>query len=146
MLYIIYFFYNSFRRFVTSGAFFKNFKIINTAFIARMSMSTRIKYTFFSVIIPIHEAFLNEKNINNISGSAVDKTAPKRRTKKQIKALILEVLSNESVSTNELYKRLGYSGNASKTFRDCIDELIAEERIHYASESLKDSNNVLIKN
>ena len=100
--------------------------------------------SFFSVIIPIHEAFLNE--MNNNSGSVVEKIAPKRRTKEQIKALILEVLSNKSVSTKELYKILGYSGNASKTFRDCIDELIAEERIHYASESLKDSNNVLIKN
>ena len=102
--------------------------------------------SFFSVIIPIHEAFLSGKNINYTSESGSDKTSPKRRSKEQIKALILEALSAESVSTNELYKRLGYSGNASKTFRDCIDELIAEERIHYASESLKDSNNVLIKN
>jgi len=101
--------------------------------------------SFFSVIIPIHEAFLNEKNINNISGSAVDKTAPKRRTKEQIKSLILEVLSVESVSTNELYKRLGYSGNASKTFRSCVDELIAEGKVRYATESLRNSSNVLIK-
>lgn len=102
--------------------------------------------SFFSVIIPIHEAFLNEKNINNISGSAVDKMAPKRRTKEQIKTLILDALFAESISTNELYKKLGYSGNASKTFRSCIEELIAEGKIRYASESLRDSNNVLIKN
>ena len=101
--------------------------------------------TFFSVIIPIHEAFLNEKNINNVSGSAVDKTSPKRRTKEQIKVLILDALSVESVSTNELYKKLGYYGNASKTFRSCVEELIDEGKIRYAAENKQDSNNVLIK-
>jgi len=89
-----------------------------------------------------YQAFLNENSINDVNSL----TVPKRRTKAQIKSLIMDALSIDSISTNELYKRLGYSGNASKTFRDCIDELIAEERIHYASESLKDSNNVLIKN
>ncbi len=101
--------------------------------------------SFFSVIIPIHEAFLNEKNINNISVSTVDKTVPKRRTKEQIKKLILDALSVESVSTNELYKRLGYSGNASKTFRSCVEELIDEGKIRYAAESKQDSNNVLVR-
>ena len=70
---------------------------------------------------------------------------PKRRSKEQIKALILERLSKENVSTNELYKRLGYSGNASKTFRDCVEELIVEGEIRYASENKQDSNNVLVR-
>ncbi|SEQ01211.1 hypothetical protein SAMN02910289_01086 [Lachnospiraceae bacterium RM5] len=69
----------------------------------------------------------------------------KRRTKDQIKELILETLERESLSTNELYKRLGYSGNASKTFRNSIEELIVEEKIHYSLENAQDSNNVLIK-
>lgn len=34
--------------------------------------------------------------------------------KEQIKTLILDELTSESISANELYKRLGYSGNASK--------------------------------
>ena len=89
---------------------------------------------------------MNEKNINNISGSTVDKTVPKRRTKEQIKTLILDALSVESVSTNELYKKLGYSGNASKTFRNCIEKLIAEGKIKYGAENKQDSNNVLVKN
>lgn len=70
--------------------------------------------------------------------------APKRRTKEQIKSLILEVLSAESLSTKELYKKLGYSGNASKTFRSCVEELIDEGKIRYAAENKQDSNNVLI--
>ena len=50
------------------------------------------------------------------------------------------------MSANELYKRLGYSGNASKTFRSSIGELISEGKIHYAAQSKQDANNVLIKN
>ena len=100
--------------------------------------------SFFSVIIPIHEAFLHEKNINNVSETSVDKVSSKRRSKEQIKALILEVLSTESISTNELYKKLGYSGNASNTFRNCIDELIADGKIRYSAESKQDSKNVLV--
>lgn len=29
----------------------------------------------------------------------------------------------------ELYKNLGYSGNPSKTFKECIDDLITREKI-----------------
>ena len=106
---------------------------------------------------PIHEeqTYERPKNnptdidaffIHNISGSSVDKTVPKRRTKEQIKVLILDALSVESVSTNELYKKLGYSGNAPKSFRSCIEELIAEGKIRYSLNNKQDSSNVLIKN
>ena len=82
---------------------------------------------------------------NKIESSGVIVTS-KRRTKKQIKECVLEVLNSESISANEIYKRLGYSGNASKTFRKSIEELIAEGKIHYASDNMKDANNVLVKN
>ena len=101
--------------------------------------------TFFSVIIPIHEAFIEHKFIANNNNFSF-KSSSKRRSKTEIKASILNVLSTVNVSANELYKQLGYSGNASKTFRKSIDELIAEGRIHYASANIKDANNVLIKN
>ena len=58
---------------------------------------------------------------------------------------IEKLLAGENISANELYKRLGYSGNASKTFRSSIVELIAEGKIHYASDNMQDANNVLIK-
>lgn len=35
--------------------------------------------------------------------------------------------------------------NASKTFRSSIEELIAEVKIHYASDNMQDANNVLVK-
>ncbi len=69
----------------------------------------------------------------------------KRRGKSQIKDEILEILEVESISANELYKRMGYSGNASKTFRSCIEELIDAGKIKYGSDSLQDANNTLIK-
>ncbi len=101
--------------------------------------------SFFSVIIPIHEAFLLKETIND--EVKVDNVEEKtqRRTKEQIKTLILDELAEESISANELYKRLGYSGNASKTFRGCIEELIMQGKIHYAFNNKKDAKNVLIK-
>ena len=98
--------------------------------------------SFFSVIIPIHEAFSNRNNVTDVTPNAYES---KRRTKEQIKTIVLEVLDNESISMNELYKRLGYSGNASKTFRNCIEELISDGKIYYAADCKQDSNNVLIK-
>lgn len=102
--------------------------------------------SFFSVIIPIHEAFRGNSIVSNEVKNNVIAVTMKRRTKKQIKKCILELLDRESISANELYKRLGYSGNASKTFRNSIEELIMEGKIRYASDSMRDANNVLIKN
>lgn len=95
--------------------------------------------TFFSVIIPIHEAFINNDYLN----SKLENIKKKRRSKDEIKELILETLDKESYSVNELYRSLGYSGNASKTFREIIEELIDENIIYNSSTCVRDSNNVL---
>ena len=95
--------------------------------------------TFFSVIIPIHEAFINNDYLN----SKLENIKKKRRSKDEIKELILETLDKESYSANELYRSLGYSGNASKTFREIIEELIDENIIYNSSTCVRDSNNVL---
>lgn len=100
--------------------------------------------SFFSVIIPIHEAFMG-KVLSGNDEAGKDTNTSKRRTKKQIRECILVLLDNESISANELYKRMGYSGNASKTFRNCVEELITEGQIHYASDNMQDANNVLVK-
>ena len=101
--------------------------------------------SFFSVIIPIHEAFEKNEIVNNKPEDNITTIKSKRRTKEQIIELILEELGRESISTNELYKRLGYSGSTSKTFRNCIEELIVEGKVHYASDNMQDANNVLVK-
>lgn len=100
--------------------------------------------SFFSVIIPIHDAFKYNRNAAYETGNHDLTVKQKRQTKEQIKKNILVVLDSESVSANELYKRLGYSGNASKTFRNCIEELIREGKIHYTSYNRNDANNVLV--
>ena len=100
--------------------------------------------SFFSVIIPIHEAF-ERKDVDVELETKDTSLESKRRTKDQIKALILTELDKESISAGELYKRLGYSGRTSKTFRNCIEELIVEGKVHYASDNMQDANNVLIK-
>lgn len=99
--------------------------------------------SFFSVVMPIHEVF-TKNNISKDNNEFIDK--PKKRNKKQIKDLILDELIISNYSANELYKKLGYSGNTSKTFRECVDELILEGKIHYALDKKQDANNVLIRN
>lgn len=101
--------------------------------------------SFFSVIIPIHEAF-ERKDVDVELETNDTSLETKRRTKEQIKTLILTELEKENISAGELYKRLGYSGRTSKTFRNCIEELIMEGKVHYASDNIQDANNVLIKN
>ena len=93
--------------------------------------------TYFTVVVPIHEAFKIDKNEK--------KTIKKRRTKKEIKKLILKQLSNQDFSANSLYKEMGYSGRTSKTFRKCIEELIEEGEIAYLDDRKSASTNVLTK-
>lgn len=99
--------------------------------------------SFFSVIIPIHSEFLTLSQTKNLNNSPVKQTV--KRSQEQIKELILEELSVMSMSSGELYKKLGYSGNPSKTFKKCINDLITESKIYYSSDNIQDSNNKLIK-
>lgn len=96
--------------------------------------------TFFSVIVPIHESFLTPLQ------KEVIKPIKSRRTKSEIKQLILTYLDDSNYSATSLYQKMGYSGNISKTFRQCVDELITESRISYIESSLNSSNNLLTKN
>lgn len=100
--------------------------------------------SFFSVIIPIHNAFVSSNPINAVDENTNKRN--KRRSKSQIKELILEKLSDGNFSASDLYKQLGYSGNISKTFRNCLEELIQEDKIGYLLDNKNDSNNVLVKN
>lgn len=93
--------------------------------------------SFFSVIVPIHNNFLPEKP---------DEPVRKRRTKDEIKTLIIETLDHGDYSAGTLYRILGYSGNMSKTFRSCIDDLLQDSTIRYVEDKLHASNNVLTKN
>ena len=100
--------------------------------------------SFFSVIIPIHKAFQKD-GLKNEKEEIKIPAKSGRKSKIQIKECILKELDHVNISANALYKRLGYSGNASKTFRICINELIEENKIHYASDNMQNANNVLIK-
>lgn len=96
--------------------------------------------SFFSVIVPIHDAFLslqqnNQKQVSN----------KKRRTKSEIKKIIMEFLDNGNYSATSLYKMSGYSGNMSKTFSSCIEELILDSKIKYIEENLNSPYNLLTK-
>ena len=55
------------------------------------------------------------------------------------------MLANEDLSATTLYKNLGYLGNTSKTFRQCIEELINESKIKYIDKSKNTSNNLITR-
>ena len=69
--------------------------------------------SFFSVIVPIHKAF-KEKKLN---AEEVKAKTSKRRSRQEIKDLILTELEKESLSATALYARLGYSDNFSKPLK-----------------------------
>lgn len=94
--------------------------------------------TFFSVIMQIHESFKQNGNMNIQEKKG-------RRTKNEIKVLILEVLEEKDLSATSIYRKLGYSGNLSKTFRKCIEELVLDSKIKYLEENINASNNLLTK-
>lgn len=95
--------------------------------------------TFFSVIIPIHEAFKTNK-VKATSSSNI-----KRKSKEEIKDEILDLLSGSNFSAASLYHKLNYSGNPSKTFRDCINDLISKGQVKYVEENKNSSTNLLTK-
>ena len=61
----------------------------------------------------------------------------------EIKKLIIQMLDEEELSATELYRSLGYSGNISKTFSECIEDLIELDKIEYTSENRNASDNKL---
>ncbi len=80
---------------------------------------------FFSVILPINEAFKEKRSNDN--NKKINKI---RKNKDEIEKAILETLNNNDLSAKKLYEKLGYSGNVSKTFRECINDLIKKKKIN----------------
>ena len=95
--------------------------------------------SFFSVILPIHDMFIEKVNVEK------SRTRKIRRTKEEIKKLILEILEENDLSASEIYKRMGYTGGISKTFRICINELIDESKICYHNKNKNAPNNLITK-
>jgi ATP-dependent DNA helicase RecG len=93
--------------------------------------------TFFSVIVPIHQAFVDN---TLLSGERVTK---KRRSRDEIIKEITELLQTEDLSAGDIYKRLGYSGNPSKTFSECVEKLLSEGKVEYTSNNKNASDNTL---
>lgn len=102
--------------------------------------------SYFSVILPIHEAFIDKAD-DEIKDVEIQPTKKQisvtRKTKQEIKNLIIKDLKNSDCSTRALYKNMGYSGSPSKTFKDCINELISDGQIGYVGNDKSDSNRTL---
>ena len=92
--------------------------------------------TFFSVIVPIHPVFMK-------SAALVKTKFSGRRKKAEIMELILDILQEEEMSAAGIYRKIGYSGSPSKTFSECVNELIKDGMIEYKSDKKNASINVL---
>ena len=68
-----------------------------------------------------------------------------RRTKEELREEILNALEENDYSERALYESLGYSGNPSKTFRECIKNMIKEPTIAYNGSGIRSPNSVLTK-
>lgn len=90
---------------------------------------------FFSVILDIHEAFKEAPAINRNT---------KRRTKNELKTMILEEIMKNSLSSKALYNKLGYAGSVSKSFVVAVNELISEGLIKYQDNTAKKSSKSLL--
>ena len=91
--------------------------------------------------MPIHRAFV--KNANSVAVKT--KSTIKHKTIDEIEKLILSTLTNKNMSANELYRSLGYSGNASKTFRECIARLLDQGEIAYFTNNMRAPTNALVR-
>lgn len=92
--------------------------------------------TFFTVTLPIHQAFLTEENtFRNTYKKSVTKSVS------DIKIEIVKALENsKSMSVNELAKHMGYSKATAKVYR-AVKELIADEVIVYSDPDNPTSRN-----
>lgn len=106
--------------------------------------------SFFSVILPIHKAFLNDKEPEGTKmvyyneKTLLNNKKSKRRTRNEIKQAILESLQEENKSLNVLYQQLGYVGSPSRVFREVVEDLLKREIIEYVNKEQKhDSKNEL---
>lgn len=96
--------------------------------------------TFFSVILPIHKAFIDDKiDFKN------KETHTRRKLQTEIKEDISSMLNDKNYSAKALYHMLDYSGNVSKAFRTCIEDLINSSQIKYLEKNKNSSNDVLTK-
>ena len=91
--------------------------------------------SYFSVVIPIHDYFKEDNDTK--MGSRTRKTRP------EIKEMVIHSLKQNNKSMNRLYSDLGYQGKPSKTFLSCINDMIQEGTIEYTSEKKNSSENTL---
>ncbi len=96
--------------------------------------------SFFTIIIPVNNEFLSEKE-KSLSDKKVVKT---RRNSAEIKQLIIDLLATEkALSKVELVKKMGYA-KLSDTISNAISELIAEQKIKYTEFKLNSRNQKLM--
>ena len=100
---------------------------------------TDAERSYFTIIFPINIEFLS-----NAKEQKESKKTGYRRTQNEIKELILKVLEEGEISTQNLIKVLGYSV-MTRTLRTAITELINNKKIGYTNPNQPNSSNQKLK-
>jgi predicted HTH transcriptional regulator len=85
--------------------------------------------TYLTVILPIHKSFLQTPVLITQPNEIV-KLPKTRRSRKDTKKLILQLLMDGEISRTELAKRLGYTSQ-NRTLKAIIDELLDAGKLEY---------------
>jgi ATP-dependent DNA helicase RecG len=95
--------------------------------------------SYFRVTFFIHNAFSAENN--HVTPKPV-----KRRKKADVKAAVLDALSSEPLSSQDLAVKVGYSTHRSGAYFRIISELVEEGQIAYMNpDNPRDSNQRLCR-
>ncbi len=84
--------------------------------------------TFFKVTFFLHEAF--SKELGSRGRISEQGPAQSRRTRAELRAVVIEELGRDKASQRELARRLGYR-SLSKALREVVSELVDEGVIEY---------------
>lgn len=100
--------------------------------------------TYFTVILPVHRSFLNEKN-QKTQIQSIQSHRRKSRTPQELRVTIVDTLRKYgSMSKTELSHVMGYQ-KATDTITKAVKKLISEGILHYSdNEHLRSRNQRLI--
>lgn len=99
--------------------------------------------TYFRVVLPIHPVFQTERKQNEHPAQE-QRTGSRRRTREELKQLIIVALRQEDLSMREIASQLGYA-KLTDTIRTIVKELIEADKVEYMYPDKANNPNQKIK-
>ena len=99
--------------------------------------------TYFRVVLPIHPVFQTERKQTEHPAQE-QRTGSRRRTREELKQLIIVALRQEDLSMREIASQLGYA-KLTDTIRTIVKELIEADKVEYMYPDKANNPNQKIK-